>query len=339
MSDPVRFVHGDALYLLLLLPFIWLGCRRYLAYLRESRNRLDASIDSVTAAPFQSLVWARLAAVFFLIAAALLVLAMARPQVFKAEREAILRQLDVVFLLDVSPSMGAEDVAPSRLERATGVIREIVVREPLIQRVGLVTFAGSSLILSYLTSDVENILFYLDFLNQQHLPGIGTNIGAAIASGMQVVELGRENTAGPQNHPVMILLSDGEDHEEELEASLRTASGAQLRIYTIGIASEAGGFIPLRDEEGHVEFVEDLHGTRLISRLDESTLKRVAEVTGARFHRALEGEQVIAALQEILSRERQVVGFRENTVWRDRYHSVLVAAFVLALLGWTVARG
>jgi Ca-activated chloride channel family protein len=339
MFDTVRFVYGHVLYLLLLLPLVWLARRRYLAYLRESRKKLDASVEFSTAASFRPLFWTRLTALLFLAAAALLMLALAKPQVFKADRKEILRQLDVVFLLDTSPSMGAEDVAPSRLERATRVIREIVVGEPLIQRVGLVTFSRSSLILSYLTSDVENILFYLDFLREQHLPGVGTNIGAAIASGIQVIELRRKEAEASQNHPIMILLSDGEDHEEELEVRLQQASRAQLTVYTIGIASEAGGFIPIRDEGGNVKFVEDLQGTRLISRLDESTLRRVAEVTGGRFYRAVEGEEVLAALREILSRENQVAGFREDKTWIDLYPSILATAAVLALLGWTLGKG
>ena len=339
MFDTVRFGYDRALYLLLLLPLVWLARRRYLGYLRESRKKLDASAESWTTASFRPLFRARLTALLFLASTALLMLALARPQVFKADRQQILRQLDVVFLLDTSPSMGAEDVAPSRLERATRVIREIVVGEPLIQRVGLVTFARSSLMLSYLTSSVENILFYLDFLDQQHLPGIGTNIGAAIASGIQVIELSRKEAEASQNHPIMILLSDGEDHEEELEVSLQQASRARLTVYTIGIASEAGGFIPMRDEEGNVKFVEDLQGTRLISRLDESTLRRVAEVTGGRFYRALGGEQVLAALREILSRESRVVGFREGKNWIDLHPSILATAAVLALLGWTLGKG
>lgn len=338
MFDTVRFGYDRALYLLLLLPLVWLARRRYLGYLRESRKKLDASVESSTAASFRPLFRARLAALLFLAAASLLMLALARPQVFKADREEILQQLDVVFLLDTSPSMGAEDVAPSRMGRATRVIREIVVGEPLIQRVGLVVFTRSSLILSYLTSDVENILFYLDFLDQQPLPGVGTNIGAAIASGIQVIELSRKEAEASKNHPIMILLSDGEDHEEELEVALERASGAQLTVHTIGIASEAGGFIPVRDEEGNVKFVEDLQGTRLISRLDESTLTRVAEVTGGRFYRAMEGEQVLAALREILSREGQVVGFREDKTWIDLYPSILATAAVLALLGWTLGK-
>lgn len=339
MFDTVRFGYDRALSLLLLLPLVWLARRRYLGYLRESRQKLDASVESRTTVSFRPLFRARLTAFLFLASAALLMLALARPQVFRADRKEILRQLDVVFLLDTSPSMGAEDVAPSRLERATRVIRDIVVGEPLIQRVGLVTFSRSSLILSYLTSDVENILFYLDFVDQQHLPGVGTNIGAAIASGIQVIELSRKEAVASQNHPIMILVSDGEDHEEQLEQTLQQASGAQLTVYTIGIASEAGGFIPMRDDEGNVKFVEDLQGTRLISRLDESTLRRVADVTGGRFYRTLEGEQVLAALREILSRESQVVGFREDKTWIDLYPSILATAAVLALLGWSLGKG
>jgi Ca-activated chloride channel family protein len=337
MFDTVRFVYHPALYLLLLLPVAWLARRRYLKYLLESRRQLEASGQTGLLRTFRPLLRSRIAAFFFLSSACLLMLALARPQVYRTEREAIRRQLDVVFLLDISPSMGAEDVAPSRRERAIRVIREIVVGEPLIQRVGLVTFSRSSLILSYLTSDVENILFYLDFLLQQP-PGIGTNIGAALTSGKRVIDLSRQDIKTAHNHPIVIMLSDGEDHEEAVEDSLQDLSAARLTVYTIGIASEAGGFIPRRDAEGKVTFLEDSHGSRLISRLDERTLRRVAEVTGGRFYRATEGEQVLGALREILSREGEVVGFREDRTWIDLYRSILATTAVLALLGWTIGR-
>jgi Ca-activated chloride channel family protein len=337
MFETVRFVHDRALYLLLLLPLIWLACRRYLNYLRDSRARLAEGDAPAAKAARGPQLRSRFAMVLLVGAMSLLMLALARPQVFRTEREEILRQLDVVFVLDVSPSMGAEDVAPSRRERAVRVIREIVVGEPLIQRVGLVTFTSSSLILSYLTSDVGNILFYLDFLLQQQLPGIGTNIGAAIRSGKRVIDLDRQK-APSENRPIVILLSDGEDHEEAVEEALQELASVRLTVYTIGVASEAGGFIPTRDAEGKVKFLEDGNGTRLISRLDESTLRRVAEVTGGRYYRAMEGEQILGALREILSRESVVVGFRENTHWADVYRSLLATTAFLALLGWTIGR-
>jgi Ca-activated chloride channel homolog len=336
MFETLRFGHDQALYLLLLLPLMWLARRRYLGYVKESRRLLNAGSDA--GSPPGSLWRVRAAAVLFSTAALLLIIALARPQTFRTERQEIRRQLDVVFLLDTSPSMGAEDVAPSRLERAIRVIREITVGEPLIERVGLVTFTSSSLILSYLTSDVENVLFYLDYLREQEFTGVGTNVGAALTSGLRVVEAARQGPDGARNHPIVILLSDGEDHEEAVETALQQVARAGLTVYTVGIASHAGGFIPTRDETGAVKYLEDQHGSPLLTRLDESTLRRVAETTGGRFYRAAEGEQVRLAMREILSREAHVVGIRERKEWIDLYRSIVAATGLVALLGWMMGR-
>src|SRR5262245_13914151 len=134
MLDTVRFAHDRVLYLLLLLPAVWLARRRYLSYLAVSRERLEAGLGLQNRGWVGPFGRARLTTLLAFAATALLIVALAGPQVFRTETKPILRQLDVVFLLDVSPSMGAEDVAPSRLERALQVIREVLIGEPLIRR-------------------------------------------------------------------------------------------------------------------------------------------------------------------------------------------------------------
>jgi Ca-activated chloride channel family protein len=111
-----------------------------------------------------------------------------------------------------------------------------------------------------------------------------------------------------------------------------------LRIYTIGIGSEAGGFIPVEQQDGGVEYLKDLHGVRIVSRLNEGTLRRIAQTTGGRFYRAYEGSEIGRALREIVSLERELIGYRKQREWFDLYFPLLVGTAVLFLGAWGMER-
>ena len=128
----------------------------------------------------------------------------------------------MVILLDNSPSMRAEDVPPSRLERALEIVGRFARNKPSQDRVGLVSFASGSLILSYLTEDSSNILYYLNYLKDDSSFNPGTNIGRAIENALTI--LSRDAELHPQvarKKRIFILISDGEDHGDELENAVR----------------------------------------------------------------------------------------------------------------------
>src|SRR5262245_32799151 len=162
--------------------------------------------------------WRRAVAVLVIsvLAAAGLVFALVRPQAMLDLRLADYEREDLVVILDRSISMRARDVLPSRFSRATLELRNFLKQKPEgIDRVGLVGFADSSLALSYLTGDVESILFYLDWLDDDKTPLYGTNIGAALTTAMEI--------AAKDHRPTkkrFLLVSDGEDHGEELKKAV-----------------------------------------------------------------------------------------------------------------------
>jgi len=339
MLNSIRFLHPEVLYLLLLVPLIGLLHWRRLWYLTGIREQLGVGSQLSKVSRTSSLPRSWTVAVLSTLVVFGLILALARPQILQVRTLEVIRKLDIVFLLDTSPSMHAEDFLPSRLDRARQFVKEIITGESLIGRVGLLSFSGSSIILSYLTSDSENVLFYLDYLAEQPDSSLGTDIGSAIVSGIQVMDQGRQGDEKlEENRQILVMLSDGEDHGEELTEALRQVVRQKLRIYTIGIGSEAGGFIPVKQQDGSVEYLKDIHGVRIVSRLNERTLRRIAQTTGGRFYRAYEGSEIGRALREIVSLERELIGYRKQREWFELYFPLLVGTAVLFLGAWGMER-
>ena len=339
MLNSIRFLHLEVLYLLLLVPLLGYLHWRRLRYLTGIREQLGVGSQLSKVSRTSSLPRSWTVAVLSTLVVFGLILALARPQILQERTLEVIRKLDIVFLLDTSPSMQAEDFLPSRLDRARQFVKEIIIGESLIGRVGLLSFSGSSIILSYLTSDSENVLFYLDYLAEQQDSSLGTDIGSAIISGIQVMDQGLQGDERLEaNRQILVMLSDGEDHGEELTEALRQVVRQSLRIYTIGIGSEAGGFIPVNQQDGSVEYLKDLHGVRIVSRLNERTLRRIAQTTGGRFYRAYEESEIGRALREIVSLERELIGYRKQREWFDLYFPLLVGTAVLFLGAWGMER-
>lgn len=267
---------------------------------------------------------------------ATLVLALAHPQRIREKKVTQPKRMDIVFLLDTSPSMRAQDVPPSRLERALDVIGRFSHKKLPDDRVALVSFAEASLILSYLTEDPNNILYYLDYLKSDKTPSYGTNIGRALKNGLTVItkELEvRPQAAGHQR--VFILLSDGEDHGRELESAIRDVKRSGIKVHTIGIGSKEGAPIPIAWENGNIRHLEDERGNKIISRFDEATLQRLAEETGGHAYRSFTGHELDSIIAGIVLKERPIEGLKKTIDYEDLYHNFLLAglgAFFAAML-------
>src|SRR3989338_6532227 len=216
-----------------------------------------------------------------------LIVALAHPQRIRDKKITQPKRMDIVFLLDTSPSMRAQDIPPSRLERAVEVIGSFAHKKLTDDRVALVTFAETSLILSYLTDDPNNIFYYLDYLKSDTTLSYGTNIGRALKNGLTVIT--KELELRPQaenNQRAFILVSDGEDHGRELESALRDIKRSGIKVHTIGIGSKEGAPIPIGKENGSFQYLEDAQGKQILSRFDEGTLRRVAEESGGKAYRS-----------------------------------------------------
>jgi Ca-activated chloride channel homolog len=276
--DTFRFANPDMLYLLLLVPvliiFLLLSIkRRNLA--RERFGNTDMvkrlSPDYSGRRPIVKFVICTIA----FVAA---ILTIARPQ-FGSKLEEVKREgVEVIIALDVSNSMLAEDIAPTRLERAKQAIAQLV-DQLRNDKIGLILFAGDAYTQIPITNDYLSAKMFLESAGPDAVSKQGTSIGSAIELGMR--------SFSPQNNKskALIIITDGENHEDDAVSKAKAAADAGIVIYTIGIGSPGGSPVPLT-VNGKRDYLKDQDGNTVISKLDENILKEIASVTKGRYVRA-----------------------------------------------------
>ncbi|MDZ7372750.1 MAG: VWA domain-containing protein [candidate division KSB1 bacterium] len=325
----LRFANPDILYLFLGLPAL---VAFYLAVFRWKRKALERfgrweQVQRLTA----GVSWGRqrLKAALLVAVVMLLILALARPQIGTRLEEVKREGIDIVVAVDVSRSMLAEDVRPNRLEKAKHELRNLI-RRLRGDRIGLVIFAGQAFLQCPLTLDYGAAEMFVDILD----PGLIRDQGTAIAEAIRTA-LKAFNQA-ERKHKVLILITDGEDHEGRLVEAAKEAARQGVVIFTIGVGDPQGAPVPLVNELGQkVGFKKFVRpdGTEeiVMSRLDEVTLQKIALETGGKYYRATgtEGE-LSKILDEISGMEKKELGSLRFTHYEDRYQYVLgVALFLL----------
>lgn len=335
----MQFLQSHYLFLaLLLVVLLPLGLYR-LARTRAQRFRLAASAPLRTLSSLSPLSSQAMTYVLMVLALTMTIIALAQPQWVRRMVLPEFKKMDVVFVIDASPSMRAEDVRPSRLERALDVIARFGEQKPPQDRIGLVAFSSGSVILSYLTEDVANMRYYLDYLRHDRTLRVGTNIGRALNNGLKVFAKERDvNRAAAEHKRVLILISDGEDHGAELEGAVRNVQKQGIKTHTIAIGSSQGAPIPIAWEEGKTHYLLDGRGNQVISHLDERTLRWIAQETGGGAYRSIAGEELPRTFAGIVEQEREIEGFKQTVEHRDMHEGFLFAAFGL-LLTATLIKG
>lgn len=313
-----------------ILPVLVAACLVRLLYLRRQRARTPV------ASRFRSLSrrssWLRDVAVLTLgvLAGGALVFALVRPQAQLTTRVPQYEREDLVIMLDRSASMRAHDVSPSRFSRATDEIRYFIENKPeYIDRVGLVGFAGSSLILSYLTADLDTVAFYLDWIEHDPQTLLGTDIGAALKNAREV--------AAKDNRPtrkIFVVLSDGEDYGTQLAHEIGVFRQSGQHVNSIGIGSDNEVPVPIIQPDGKEVSLRDDDGHVVRTRFEEATLRQIASLTGGRYVRSREAGDLTRALQEIEAGERKLVGWRTTTNYRDLYPAALALAGAAIVALW-----
>ena len=220
----------------------------------------------------------------WVLAVLLLFVAVARPQMGYEWREVKRKGIDIVFAVDTSRSMLAEDLTPSRLERARLGIIDFVGRLEG-DRVGLIPFAGSAFALCPLTLDYQAFRESLDALDTDLIPRQGTDLASAIKEAERLFD---ENG---NNHRVLVMLTDGEDLQGDVIDAAKAAAKKGMAIYTVGVGSPEGATIPLVLGNGRKDFVRDESGKVVKTTLDEATLEKIAEVTNGLYVRLGRGAE------------------------------------------------
>ena len=259
-----------------------------------------------------------------LLALALIGVALARPQygVDWIERKA--RGLDIVFVLDSSKSMLATDLRPTRLDRAKLAIIDLVKRLES-DRIGLVAFAGNAFLQTPPTLDYSAFRENLDSIGQTSISRGGSDIGRAIREAAKAFP--KDN-----NFKVVILLTDGEDQEQQAIDTAREVAKDGIKIYTIGIGTPEGEYLKVRNAQGTEEFIRDSSGQPVRSQLDERTLQEIAQLTGGSYSR-LSDQSLNTLYNSVLAtlpREERESELQEARI--ERYQWALFAACILLVL-------
>ena len=221
----------------------------------------------------------------------LLFIALARPKVGYALQKTETRSLDILVAVDTSRSMLATDQSPNRLERAKLAVLDLM-RLAKRDRLGLIAFSGTAFLQCPLTIDRNAFIQNVNSLTTDIIPQGGTAIGEAVTEALRTFEKEEDN------HKVLVLMTDGEDHEAGVTDAAQKANKIGMKIFTIGLGSTEGELIQLPDPQtGRLEFLKDASGNVIKSRLNETLLRTLSTDTGA-FYLPLQGADTMERLYE-----------------------------------------
>lgn len=263
-----------------------------------------------------------------LAALALFILALARPQWGSEVREIEQEGLQVMVALDVSQSMMAQDIKPTRLDRAKLEIADLMERLDG-DEIGLVLFSGASFVQVPLTSDYQTALNYLDSAGPNSISRPGTVIGNAI----QTAAMAFDPELSSQK--VLVIMTDGEDRETDPLAAAQEAADADILIYTIGFGTPEGEPVPELDPYGQVTgYKTDASGNAVLSQLDETTLQAIADTGNGQYYRATaDGRELDSLLAEIDNLQQAQLQSRFETRYIERFQIFLALAVTAMVIG------
>ena len=308
------------LWLLLLLPLMY-GVSWFLRYrLRKKRERyfsdqlfaqLQANVRPKALKVKEGLFFAGL---FFLF------IALAGPKIGTEVREVSREQLDLIVGLDLSLSMLAEDVRPSRLEKARFEINRML-RYLENDRIGLIVFTGHAMLHCPLTTDYSAFRMFLDIAEPDIMPSTTTDFQPLFREAVSAFESSERVQGNPAR--VLIIFSDGEDHFDRYSEPLQRLVNMGVYIFTVGIGTEEGGRIPIVDPEtgAFLDFHRDRQGRVVTTRLQPDRLQEMAELTGGQYFQISRTAHSIEGFIRQLDRlDRSTFATEEITRYQNRYY-------------------
>jgi len=256
-----------------------------------------------------------------------LVIALIGPRFGTQLRELQREGIDLIIALDVSESMMAEDVAPSRLERAKNEIRR-VLDELTGDRVGLVTFAGDAFIQCPLTTDYSAVRLFLDVADPSLIPTPGTDFGAALKMAMKAFKTPTAETAADARTRAILFVSDGENHVDDLKTILENARRANIIVFSAGVGETVGVPIPIYSNGRRVDYKTDRNGQIVTTKLEEEALQMLAQ-DGAYFRIARTSSslsKITAALDRL---DKTSFGADEFEEYDEKFQWPLLIGLIL----------
>ncbi len=235
--------------------------------------------------------------------------------------------VDLVFAVDVSESMNAQDIKPSRLEKAKFEISQII-SQLKGDRVGIIVFAGSSHLYLPLTSDYEATQLFLDAIDTKMIPNQGTDLSTALRTAMSVFN--KED----DKYKVMVLVTDGEDHEGAAIEMANTALKSGIVTHSVGVGTEKGSLIPIYNDSSDNRYKRDKKGILITSKLNENMLIELANAGGgiySRFNnRDSKYKEILSAIDNM---EKRSIATHIYSEYEDRYQSFATISLLFLTAG------
>jgi Ca-activated chloride channel family protein len=265
--------------------------------------------------------WVFLALLFLFATGALM-----NPKVGSKMEEVQRNGVDVVFAIDVSKSMLAEDVIPNRIERARQLVSS-VIDQMSTDRVGIVVYAGKAYPQLPITTDYGAARMFLQSVNTDIVPSQGTAIAEAIDLSVQYFDDELETNR------ILFIISDGENHEEGLESAYQRAKDENVIIHTIGLGTSAGGPIPEKRNGRVVGYKSDRSGNTVVTRLDENTLRKIADQNNGEYFLVRDTRNTVAHIRDKIDEvEKSEIEARVFSEYRDQFQWFLAAAMLFFMI-------
>ncbi len=330
----IFFLYPQWLTALAVIPFLFIGGRLLLADRMKRFGKFAEEPVWGKIAPELDWSLPRKKLFFWCLSLLFLFTALARPQWGESEEVLKTTGLDIMLVVDVSSSMMAEDVVPSRMKKAQHFIRRFLERAAG-DRVGLVAFAGNSTLLSPLTTDLDYVAETSDTLSTDSVTAQGTDIGAGLETALKALERGAEDNSGKDTQaPIsrsIVLISDGEDNEDRISEIVSSLKKENLKVYVFGLGTEKGGPIPVRDPEGQtVGFKRDRAGKTVVTVFNPASLQKLATDADGKFWRITPSENELDDLMSELSAlSRGEFAEKRVTIRKERFQWPLGIALFL----------
>ncbi len=323
----VRFAHPEFLYGLYFMPILILA----FWYFARRRNKM---LDRFAGKALQSVLLptfskgkAILRSGIWIFAMACLLVAAADPQIGTKLETVKETGIDIYILLDVSLSMQAQDIQPSRLDKAKLEISNLIQRLHG-DRLGLIVFAGEPFVQFPLTTDYSAANLFLNAASTSSVPEQGTAIAAAINLAVKSFDYKMNS------EKVIVLFTDGEDHQGDIKGAIENAKQHNIKVFTIGLGSLEGVPIPVYNDQGQqTGFKKDDKGNIVLTKMDPTTLEEIASETGGKYFHAANGRDELGMIYDDLSKIKKTeFGEKRVTDYEDRFYYFLAPAILLLLI-------
>lgn len=330
----MRWAHPFVLHgvWLALLVFLWVRwrsrrLRRPVELFSEENWRNLATVDSRSAVFWRQLL--------VMVAVQFLCLAGARPQLGTSLQNTKSLGVELLVAIDVSESMLAEDNKPSRLQFAKSEIGRLLDRLTG-DRVGLIAFAGSAFLVSPITSDKAALKMFLDGLTPQSVTTQGTNVASALKAASEAFERGGvdDPESGARATRVILIASDGEDHEEGAIKAARDLAQEGVRVFTWGFGTEKGAPVPQRDEFGNLRgYKKDKSGQVIVSTVKDGFMRSLAEAGQGQYVHAVFGGSAPEVVEKALDKmQKAEFASSQQMIYDERFQVPLSVAVFISFL-------